>query len=72
MEDGREYLPAEFDRLIAPSSAYAARKVAVYFCTREHLLPIPFAAEAVAPETWDCRCGQPATLLVADGTPAAG
>ena len=61
-------LPAEFDRLRAPSPAYAPRKVAVYLCTREHLMPVPFAAEAETPSTWECRCGQPASL-VPDGEP---
>jgi len=61
-------MPAEFERLRPPSPAYAPRKVAVYLCTREHLLPVPFAAEAEAPATWECRCGQPATL-VPDGEP---
>jgi hypothetical protein len=63
-------LPAEFDRLRAPSPAYAPRKVAVYLCTREHLVPVPFAAEAETPEHWECRCGQPATL-VKDTEPTA-
>lgn len=67
MSDPRERLgeplPAEFDRLRAPSPAYAARKIAVYLCTREHLVPVPFAAEAETPEVWECRCGQPATLV---------
>jgi len=64
-------LPAEFDRLRPPSPAYAPRKVAVYFCPREHLVSVPFAVEAEPPATWDCRCGQEATLLVGDGSAMA-
>jgi RNA polymerase-binding protein len=60
-------LPAEFDRLQAPSSAYAPRQVITYLCTREHLVTVPFAIEVEVPEVWDCRCGQPATRVVADG-----
>jgi hypothetical protein len=56
-------LPTEFDRLRSPSPAYAPRKVAVYLCTREHLVPVPFAADAETPQTWECRCGQPANLV---------
>ena len=56
MDDGRNRLPAEFDRLEAPSSAYAPRQVVTYLCTREHVI-------------WDCRCGQPATrVTVADAS----
>jgi hypothetical protein len=72
MDDGRENLPAEFDRLIRQSSAYADRQVAAYFCAREHLVSVPFAAEAEPPETWSCRCGQQATLLVAGNSASAG
>ena len=32
--DDRLQLPAEFDRLQAPSSAYAPRLVVTYLCTR--------------------------------------
>jgi RNA polymerase-binding protein len=65
MDDGaRHELPVEFDRLRAPSSAYAPRQVVTYLCTREHLVSVPFAADAEVPETWDCRCGQPATRVV--------
>jgi hypothetical protein len=70
MDDGRQHLPAEFDRLQAPSSAYAPRQVVTYLCTREHLVSVPFAADAEAPESWDCRCGQPATRVAGAG-PAA-
>jgi RNA polymerase-binding protein len=62
-------VPAEFDRLRAPSPAYAPRKVALYLCTREHLVTVPFAAEAETPTNWECRCGRPASL-VPDGQPA--
>lgn len=62
-------LPAEFDRLRTPSPSYAPRKVAVYLCTREHLVSVPFAADVEAPENWECRCGQPATLVRSE-TPA--
>ena len=72
MDDGHENLPAEFDRLVRQSSAYAPRQVAAYFCDREHLISVPFAEEADPPETWDCRCGQQATLLVAGNSSAAG
>src|SRR5215211_5449462 len=61
MDDGLHALPAEFDRLRAPSSAYAPRQVVTYLCTREHVMSVPFAADAEVPEVWDCRCGQPAT-----------
>jgi hypothetical protein len=72
MEQGRYRLPAEFDRLQAPSSAYAPRKVIAYLCSREHLVSVPFAAEAEIPDVWDCRCGQPATRVVTDdASPAA-
>jgi RNA polymerase-binding protein len=66
MSDARPRLPAEFERLQAPSSAYAPRRVVTYLCTREHLVSVPFAADADIPETWECRCGQPATLVSAD------
>ena len=78
MEQGGYSLPAEFDRLQAPSSAYAPRQVVTYLCTREHLVSVPFAAEVQAPEVWDCRCGQPATRVSGDdpadarGAEAAG
>ena len=55
MDDGRQPLPAEFDRLQAPSSAYAPRQVVTYLCTREHVMSVPFAADAEVPEVWDCR-----------------
>ncbi|HVG64714.1 MAG TPA: large conductance mechanosensitive channel protein MscL [Actinomycetota bacterium] len=48
MDDGRNRLPAEFDRLEAPSSAYAPRQVVTYLCTREHVMSVPFAAEGIA------------------------
>jgi hypothetical protein len=70
MRDGRHPLPGEFDRLQAPSGAYAPRRVVTYLCDREHLVAIPFAVEAEVPETWECRCGQPATLVTA-AEPAA-
>src|SRR6266498_517268 len=63
MEQGYS-LPAEFDRLQAPSSAYAPRQVITYLCTREHLVTVPFAVEVEVPEVWECRCGQPATRIV--------
>jgi hypothetical protein len=66
MRDPQEQLPAEFDRLRSPSPAYAPRKVVVYLCTREHLVSVPFAIEAETPQTWECRCGQPATLVDRD------
>jgi RNA polymerase-binding protein len=65
MDGTRYHLPAEFARLRAPSSAYAPRQVVTYLCTREHLVSVPFAVDADVPETWDCRCGQPATRVVA-------
>jgi len=70
MPDGRRHLPLEFDRLLTPSRAYAPRWVATYLCAREHLVTVPFAAEAKVPETWECRCGQPAAL-VASAEPAS-
>ena len=79
MEQGGDYsLPAEFDRLQAPSSAYAPRQVVTYLCTREHLVTVPFAAGVEVPEVWECRCGQPATRVLSEegsgepqeGTPA--
>jgi hypothetical protein len=70
MDDGRRRLPAEFDRLQAPSSAYAPRQVVTYLCAREHLVSVPFAADAEVPATWECRCGQPATRVAGAG-PAA-
>jgi hypothetical protein len=63
MRDGRHHLPVEFDRLQAPSSAYAPRKVVTYLCDREHLVAVPFAVDAEIPESWECRCGQAATLV---------
>jgi hypothetical protein len=65
MDDGLHPLPAEFDRLQAPSSAYAPRQVVTYLCTREHVMSVPFAADAEVPEVWECRCGQPATRVAA-------
>lgn len=67
MEQGYS-LPAEFDRLQAPSSAYAPRQVITYLCTREHLVSVPFAVEVEVPEVWECRCGQPATRVAAEGS----
>ncbi|HEX6674941.1 MAG TPA: RNA polymerase-binding protein RbpA [Actinomycetes bacterium] len=66
MRDGHP-IPAEFDRLQTPSSAYAPRRVVTYLCAREHLVAIPFAAEAEVPEAWECRCGQPANLVTTAG-----
>ncbi len=66
MTDSRDQLPAEFDRLQPPSSAYAPRQVVLYLCTREHLVSVPFSTEAEVPEVWECRCGQPATRVEAD------
>ncbi|GAA2668399.1 MULTISPECIES: RNA polymerase-binding protein RbpA [Actinoplanes] len=41
----------------------APRRQVSYFCAAGHNSRIWFAAEAPAPETWDCpRCGQPAGL----------
>jgi len=71
MSDSRYRLPAEFDRLQAPSSAYAPRHVVTYLCTREHLVSVPFAADAEVPETWDCRCGKPATRVSPTSTEPA-
>jgi hypothetical protein len=45
--------------------------VVCYLCTREHLVAVPFAADAEAPTIWDCRCGQPATRVEADPTASA-
>ena len=67
MDDGRNRLPAEFDRLQAPSSAYAPRQVVTYLLPREHVLSVPFAADAEVPEVWDCRAAAAATrVTVAD------
>ena len=71
MDGAGHRLPAEFERLRAPSSAYAPRQVVCYLCTREHLVAVPFAADAEAPAIWDCRCGQPATRVEADPTASA-
>jgi hypothetical protein len=39
----------------------APRQEVTYFCAAGHASDIKFAADAPAPETWDCpRCGQPA------------
>jgi RNA polymerase-binding protein len=70
MEQGYS-LPAEFDRLQAPSSAYAPRQVVTYLCTREHLVTVPFAVEVEVPEVWECRCGQPATRVAPDEASSA-
>ncbi|MFC3987955.1 RNA polymerase-binding protein RbpA, partial [Actinoplanes siamensis] len=41
----------------------APRRQVSYFCAAGHDSRIWFAADAAAPETWDCpRCGQPAGL----------
>jgi hypothetical protein len=71
MDHSRAGLPAEFDRLTPPSSAYAPRQVVTYLCTREHLMAIPFAIDAEVPEVWECRCGQPATRVVPDDSSTA-
>ncbi len=68
MEQGYS-LPAEFDRLQAPSSAYAPRQVITYLCTREHLVTVPFAVEVEVPEVWECRCGQPGLERAPEGLP---
>jgi RNA polymerase-binding protein len=70
MEQGYS-LPAEFDRLQVPSSAYAPRQVVTYLCTREHLVMVPFAIEVEAPEVWECRCGQPATRITPEDSESA-
>ena len=70
MGDGPDRLPAEFDRLVPQSEAYAPRQVVIYLCEREHLVSVPFAVEAQAPETWNCRCGLEATLVTQDASPA--
>jgi ribosomal protein L37AE/L43A len=47
---------------------FSARKTYMYQCEscgRE--TPVVFAADAEAPETWECKfCGQEATLMVGD------
>jgi hypothetical protein len=68
MEQGGHSLPAEFDRLRAPSSAYAPRQVVTYLCTREHLVSVPFAVGVEVPDVWECRCGQPATRVIAEAS----
>ena len=41
----------------------APRREVTYFCAADHVSLVHFAADAAAPETWDCpRCGQPAGL----------
>ena len=41
----------------------APRREVTYFCAAGHACAVPFAAEVLAPESWDCpRCGQPAGL----------
>jgi hypothetical protein len=41
----------------------APRREVTYFCAAGHTSQIRFAADAPAPEVWDCpRCGQPAGL----------
>lgn len=45
----------------------APRRDVTYACDRGHQITLPMAAEAVAPDSWDCpRCGIPARL-VTDG-----
>ena len=60
MDDGLHPLPAEFDRLQAPSSAYAPRQGATSVCTWEPVLWVRFAPPAAVPAFWDGRCGPPA------------
>jgi hypothetical protein len=41
----------------------APRREVTYYCDSGHESVVRFAAEAAAPEMWDCpRCGQPAGL----------
>ena len=41
----------------------AARQTVTYWCANAHATPTSFAANVVAPSTWDCpRCGLPAGL----------
>ena len=41
----------------------APRRSVTYYCAVGHQVVVQFAADAPAPETWDCpRCGQPAGL----------
>ena len=39
----------------------APRRTVTYYCAAGHDIVVQFAADAPAPQTWDCpRCGQPA------------
>jgi hypothetical protein len=41
----------------------APRRTVTYYCAAGHDIVVRFAADAPAPQTWDCpRCGQPAGL----------
>ena len=45
----------------------APRQRVVYFCANDHETVLNFAAEAEAPESWDCpRCGLPSSVDAAN------
>ncbi|MFG2106675.1 RNA polymerase-binding protein RbpA [Micromonospora chersina] len=49
--------PERFDQHVEP----APRRPVTYWCVNAHRVQFLIAAEAEAPETWDCpRCGEPA------------
>ncbi len=42
----------------------AARRVAEYHCSRDHVTRVPFSVEAEAPSLWECKkCGEEALLM---------
>lgn len=52
-----------------PNEELCARQRIAYTCERGHTFEVTFAATAIAPAAWDCRCGKPAGLATA---PEAG
>lgn len=46
--------------------AFVERREVTYRCDNGHQFPVPMAADAEAPATWECKCGQEAHIT---GTP---
>jgi RNA polymerase-binding protein len=52
-----------------PRESPAPRQYAPYTCTRGHQFTVTFAAEAIAPAAWACRCGAAAGLICSGDMP---
>ena len=59
--------PAQGDKDPHPGyERLCARLVVEYVCLRGHAFEVVFAADAVAPASWDCRCGAQAGVAVGE------